>query len=257
MPAAEVSTARKAPPEAVSRPNSLAEWAIIIIILLFGTTLLVQPFVIPSVSMEDTLLRGDHVLVDKLTYAPEGALSQYILPYRRLHRGDIVVFRWPMDIRQNYVKRLIGMPGDRIRIANKQLFLNGRPLREPYTVHRTSYFDSYRDNFPSDPNVRLPDHALQMLERNVKNGELVVPAGMYFVMGDNRDNSSDSRYWGLVPRENIIGKPLVIWWSYDAPTAHLTEGSLNFDHLADVAMHFFTKTRWNRTFRLIRGYPLQ
>lgn len=244
------------PPE--PRRSSIAEWTTTAILFVFLITTLLQGFVIPTVSMEDTLLRGDHLLVDKLAYGPSGVASKYLLPYRTVLRGDIIVFRWPIDIRQNYVKRVIGIPGDRIRIANKAVYLNGKPLHEPYAVHKTAYTDSYRDSFPTDPNVRLPDPALQMLERDVKNGEVVVPEGAYFAMGDNRDNSSDSRYWGFVPRENIVGKPLLIWWSYDAPTDQLADGNIvGLAHLADLARHFFTKTRWSRTFRPVRGYALR
>jgi signal peptidase I len=241
-----------------SRRVAVAEWAITVILLLFVTTSLVQSYVIPTVSMEDTLLRGDHLLVDKLSYAPGGPLSRYALPYTQIARGDIVVFRWPIDIRQNYVKRVIGVPGDRLRVVNKQVYLNGAPLAEPYTFHKTAYFDSYRDSFPGEPNVRLEPPGLAMLEQNVVNGDVVVPPDHYFVMGDNRDNSLDSRYWGFVPRQNIIGKPLVIFWSYDAPTERLADPNIiNLDHLADLAKNFFNKTRWNRTFRLIRGHPVK
>jgi signal peptidase I len=247
-----------APPQTELRRNAVAEWAITAILFLFLITTLVQGFVIPTVSMEDTLLRGDHLLVDKLSYGPPGILSKYLLPYREVRRGDIVVFRWPVDIRQNYVKRVIGVPGDRIRIANKALYLNGKPLDEPYAVHKSAYTDSYRDNFPADPNVRLPEPALQMLERDVQGTEIVVPPGNYFAMGDNRDNSADSRYWGFVPRANIVGKPLLIWWSYDATTEQLANGNIvGLDHVIDLTRHFFTKTRWSRTFRLIHGYPLR
>ena len=239
------------------RPAAL-ECAAALVLLLFATATLVQSFVIPTVSMEDTLLRGDHLLVDKLTYAPPGFVSKYLLPYRDVRRGDIVVFRWPGDIRQNYVKRVIGVPGDRLRLLNKQLYLNGRAVQEPYTVHKTAYFDSYRDSFPAEPNVRLPDAAMGMLERNVVNGELLVPPGAYFVMGDNRDNSLDSRYWGFVPRDNIMGKPLLIFWSYDAPTERLADPNLvNVEHLVDLAKHFFSKTRWRRSFQFVHGYPLE
>lgn len=256
-PATEIEEARETPREGEPRRNSVAEWAATVILLLFAISLLVQSFVIPTVSMEDTLLRGDHLFVDKLAYAPAGALSKHLLPYSEVHRGDIIVFRWPIDIRQNYVKRVIGTPGDRIRIVNKQVYLNGKKLNEPYTFFKTTYFDSYRDNFPSDPNVRLFEPALRMLEQNVTNGEVTVPPDMYFAMGDNRDNSLDSRYWGFVPRANIIGKPLLIWWSYDAPTEQLANPNIiGFAHLADLATNFFSKTRWNRTGRLIRGYSL-
>jgi signal peptidase I len=142
--------------------------------------------------------------------------------------------------------------------VNKQVWLNGKPLAEPYKYHKTAYIDSYRDNFPNEPNVRLPESALNMLEHDVKHGEVVVPENSYFAMGDNRDNSLDSRYWGFVPRANIIGKPLVIWWSYDAPTERLADPNIvSLDHVLDVGRNFFSKTRWNRTFRLIRGYAIQ
>src|SRR6202142_1841035 len=131
-----------------SARNGIAEWAVTILLLLFGTTTLVQAFVIPTGSMEDTLLIGDHLLVDKLAYAPPGPVSKYILPYTEVKRGDIIVFRYPVDIKQTFVKRCMGVPGDRIKLVNKQVYLNGVPLQEPYKVHKTDYIDSYRDNFP-------------------------------------------------------------------------------------------------------------
>ncbi len=231
----------------------IAEWTVTIILLLFGTTTLVQAFVIPTGSMEDTLLIGDHLLVDKLAYAPPGPVSKYLLPYENVKRGDIIVFRYPVDIRQTFVKRCMGVPGDRIRLANKQLYLNGRKLDEPYVYHKTDYPDSYRDNFPSDPNVHISDSGEDMLEHHVVNGEVVVPANSYFAMGDNRDSSLDSRYWGFVPRENIIGKPLIIYWSYDASTEDLSNPTISVDHFVDLMEHFFSKTRWRRTFRLVHG----
>ena len=207
--------------------------------------------------MEDTLLVGDHVLVDKLAYAPAGDVSKHLLPYSDVHRGDIIVFRYPLDIRKNFVKRAMGLPGDRIHLVDKVVYLNGHALREPYVVHKTDYIDSYRDNFPSDPNTPLYPPAQVMLEKNVKNGEVIVPDGFYFAMGDNRDQSLDSRYWGFVPRENIIGKPLIIYWSYDASTEELSNPAVSVTHLFDIATHFLTKTRWNRTFRLIHSLPIQ
>jgi signal peptidase I len=234
--------------------NSIAEWTVTIILLLFGTTTLVQAFVIPTGSMEDTLLIGDHLLVDKLAYAPAGPISKYILPYQPVRRGDIIVFRYPMDVTQTYVKRAIGVPGDRIRVENKQVYRNGHKLDEPYVYHKTDYVDSYRDNFPGEPNAPISNAAREMLTSAV-NGEVVVPPDCYFAMGDNRDSSFDSRYWGFVPGANIIGKPLIIYWSYDAPTEHLATSSISLDHAKDLALNFFSKTRWGRTFRLIRGYP--
>jgi signal peptidase I len=239
---------------AESARGAIAEWTVTILLLLFGTTTLVQAFVIPTGSMEDTLLIGDHLLVDKLAYAPAGPVSKYLLPYTPIHRGDIIVFRYPVDVRQTFVKRVIGIPGDHLRLVNKQVYLNGKPLNEPYKYNKTDYIDSYRDNFPTDPNTRVDDRALDMLDRHVVNGEVVVPPDCYFAMGDNRDSSLDSRYWGFVPRDNIIGKPLIIYWSYDAPTESLVSSGFDINHLIDLARNFFSKTRWRRTFVLIRGY---
>jgi signal peptidase I len=238
--------------------GAIAEWTVTILLLLFGTTALVQAFVIPTGSMEDTLLIGDHLLVDKLAYAPAGAISKYLLPYEPVKRGDIIVFRYPMDIKQTFVKRAVGVPGDRIKVVDKQLYINGVKLDEhAYVYHKTDYIDSYRDNFPGEPNVHLYEPAEKMLQNNVKNGEVVVPENSYFAMGDNRDSSLDSRYWGFVPRENIIGKPLLIYWSYDAPTEQLASPTISFAHMKDLAQHFFKKTRWRRTAMLIHGYPIK
>ncbi len=238
--------------------GTIAEWTITILLLLFGTTTLVQAFVIPTGSMEDTLLIGDHLLVDKLAYAPAGKFSKFILPYSEPKHGDIIVFRYPVDISQTFVKRTIGVPGDHIKIVNQQIYRNGIKLIEPYVYHKAPYPDSYRDNFPSSESnlLMLMDQAKEMLANNVVNGEVVVPNDSFFAMGDNRDNSLDSRYWGFVPRENIIGKPLILYWSYDANTESLASSSVNAlsRHFLDLAQHFFTKTRWNRTFRLIHGY---
>jgi signal peptidase I len=231
------------------------EWTINILILLFGTTTLVQAFIVPTPSMDPTVRVGDHLLVDKLSYAPPGPVTKYLLPYTEPKRGDIIVFRWPIDIQQNYVKRLIGMPGDHIKVVNKVVYLNGKALNEPYVQHISPVIEPYRDNWPSDAtdlNVYPP--AREMLAHNVVNGEVVVPPGEYFAMGDNRDNSSDSRYWGFVPRGNIIGKPLLIFWSYEAPTEDWVGDSAG--HFIDIAEHFFTRTRWDRELKLIRPYPI-
>ena len=246
-----------AAPPAPEQRGFLAEWTVTVILLLFCATNLVQAFVIPTGSMEDSLLVGDHLLVDKLAYAPGGRLGSHLLPYLEVQRGDIIVFRYPVDIRQTFVKRAIGVPGDRIRIVNKRLRLNGVFPDEPYARHKTGYLDSYRDNFPSEPNSHVAPAATDMLLNHVVKDEVVVPPGFVFAMGDNRDSSLDSRYWGFVPRENIIGKPAVIYWSYDAPTDDLVSSSLTLDHLKDLLLHFPTKTRWARTMRLVHGYPLQ
>jgi len=235
--------------------NFIHEWSLNILILLFGTTTLVQAFIVPTPSMDTTVMVGDHLLVDKLSYAPPGSFTRYLLPYTDPKRGDIIVFRYPMDISQNYVKRVMGVPGDHIKVVDKVVYLNGKPLTEPYAQHVFPNLEPYRDNFPSEPRGPVYDRAKQMLAEHVVNGELVVPPESYFAMGDNRDNSLDSRYWGFVPRENIIGKPLLIFWSYDAPTADLVGYSA--DHFLDLAKNFFFKTRWDRELKLVRGWPVE
>ncbi len=238
------------------------EWSLNILILLFGTTTLVQAFIVPTPSMDTTVKVGDHMLVDKLAYAPSGPISRLFLPYTEVKRGDIIVFRYPVDISQNYVKRVIGVPGDRVRIVDKVVSVNGKVLKEPYKQHISSDIQPYRDNFPGALPPRnsfagfngggaMWDRASEML-KNVQGDELVIPPGSYLALGDNRDNSADSRYWGLVPRENIIGKPAIIFWSYDASTEDLVGYSLT--HFVDLATNFFTKTRWERQFKLVRGY---
>ena len=249
----------KASPERARRV--IAEWAVTILLLLFGTTTLCEAFVIPTGSMEDSLLVGDHLLVDKLAYAPPDALTKYLLPYEEPKHGDIIVFRYPPDLSQTLVKRLIGMPGDRLKIDHGVLYRNGLRLNEPYVYHKYGYIPAL-DNFPSVCCLPVKEDLAQqaqreMLASNVVNGEVVVPPGHYFGMGDNRDNSSDSRFWGFVPQENIIGKPVLIYWSYRASTEDLlaaTPGAM-LDHLVDLGEHFFTRTRWVRTFKLVRGFP--
>lgn len=249
------------PPTTKSSPEPqrhwIADWVLNILVLLFGTTTVLQAFVVPTGSMEGTMLVGDHLFVDRLAYSPSGPISRHLLPYQDVKRRDIIVFRYPLDIRQNYVKRVIGIPGDRIRLAGKVLYLNGKAVEEPYKVLIPEHRSSYLENFPQDRDILIYDRGMQMLRDHVRNGELVVPPGQYFAMGDNRDNSEDSRFWGFVPRENIIGKPAMVYWSYDAPTERLADNNINVEHLKDMALHFFTKTRWDRTFLLLRGYPLQ
>jgi len=162
-------------------------------------------FVIPTGAMEDTILIGDHLVVSRSSGSPP-------------KRGDIVVFRYPIDRRQTFIKRVVAIAGDHLRIERKQLYLNGKPAAEPYVVHKTEYMDTYRDNFPSEPNVRLYDPAAEMLATAIVNGEVVVPQGKLFVMGDNRDSSLDSRYWGFLDTSDIIGRTLVVYFSVDLPT---------------------------------------
>ena len=254
------STTQTVTPKREQSRNGISEWAVTILLLLFGTTTLVQAFVIPTGSMEDTLLIGDHLLVDKLAYAPSGWISKYLLPYEQPRHGDIIVFRYPVDISQTFVKRVIGVPGDHLKMINRVVYRNGVRLNEPYVYHKFPYEPS-RDNFPGEPSAFAEGRQAQMqrdmLENHVKDGEIIVPPNSYFAMGDNRDNSLDSRYWGFVPRDNIMGKPLLIYWSYRASTEDLAGSSVGslVTHFVDLGEHFFTRTRWNRTLRAIRGFP--
>jgi len=229
----------------------IIEWAMTILVYLFATTTLVQAFVVPTGSMEGTLLVGDHMLVDRMVFSDPGAIGRHLLPYRDVQRGDIVAFIYPEDIRQTYVKRVIGLPGDRIHMVARQVVRNGHPLVESYTRHLNLPPDRYRDNFPAPPDWSVTQKGRDMLANNVHDGELVVPPGVLFVMGDNRENSADSRYWGFVPRNYVVGKPLVVYWSYEASTEELTEWSVN--HMLDVALHFFSKTHWERTLLVPRS----
>lgn len=229
-----------------SQPRGfVAEWVMTLIVFLFATTTLVQAYVVPTASMDSTIKIGDHMLVDRLAYSDAGSWGSRLLPYREPRRGDIVCFHYPEDVRQIYVKRVIGIPGDRIHLENKQVVRNGQHLIEPYTQHIDPMTDPYRDSFPQAPGFYTTPRGRDMFANHVRGGELTVPSGTLFVMGDNRENSADSRYWGLVPRDYVVGKPVMVYWSFDAPTADLEGWSL--DHVFDVVTHFFTKTRWDRT----------
>jgi signal peptidase I len=234
---------------------------ITVILALFGTTFIVQAFKIPTPSMEDNLLVGDHLLVNKFAFGARGSIADAILPFKDIHRGDVIVFKYPKDLTKHYVKRAIGLPGDRVKIVDKQVFVNGEALNEPYKIHKApegSYADPFRDFFPPKPHAArlygLGDEDPYWYENFVKGDEIVVPAGQYFAMGDNRDNSADSRYWGFVPRELIVGKPLIIYWSYetDSDEYRRTEVSDRVQQFKDLFTNFFKKTRWSRTFQVIR-----
>lgn len=237
----------------------IADWTVTGLLLLFGTTTLLQGFVVPTESMDTTIRVGDHLFVDKLAYAPARDWQKKILPYTEVQRGDVIVFKYPLDEKQNYVKRVIGVPGDRIRFLDNQLILNGKPVAEPYKRQESGAFVPYLRDFPNAaPFGGIGRRALFMLQDHVQAGELVVPPGQYFALGDNRDHSADSRFWGLVPRENIIGKPILVWWSYDAPLEHwqATTAEHVWAHTKDLALNFFSKTRWDQTLRRIPSYPL-
>jgi signal peptidase I len=224
-----------------------------VVIAIFVITFIVQAFQIPSESMENTLLVGDYLLVNKLCYGGNG-LGDHLMPYQKISRGDIIVFHYPVDPSQHFVKRVIGVPGDRLRMISKRVWINGKLLEEPYVRFIEPPNDAFRDNFPRTdiPAARLVGSWWLEMRKLVEDGQLIIPEGHYFVMGDNRDDSEDSRYWGFVPRENIIGRPLVIYWSvrdWDNNPSPSVRGRL--DHLIYAITHFFQITRWNRTLRLV------
>jgi signal peptidase I len=225
-----------------------------VVIAVFVITFVVQAFQIPSPSMENTLLVGDYLLVNKLCYGG-GGVGDYFMPYRRVQRGDIVVFHYPVNPAQHFVKRVIGLPGDRVRVVNKQVLVNGVALKEPYAHFSRPANDVFRDNFPRLDVApgETPEWWVQ-LRKLVEGGQLIVPEGHYFVMGDNRDDSYDSRYWGFVPQANIIGRPLLIYWSVQGAEGEMTVPSSvgeKLYHFAYVVTHIFQITRWNRTLRLV------
>lgn len=236
-------------------PATIQSIAGTVVIAVFVVTFLVQAFTIPSESMEHTLLIGDYLLVDKFCYG--GPSWNRLLPYRKIQRGDIVVFHYPVHPQQHFVKRVVGLPGDRVRLINKKVYVNGAPLEEPYVQYISAVRDPYRDDFPRTdiPAIGVTARWWGEMPKLVEDKQLIVPEGSYFVLGDNRDDSQDSRYWGFVPRENIIGRPLMIYWSArnlenDLPGTP-TPGDRLY-HLAYAVTHLFQITRWERTFRLVR-----
>jgi signal peptidase I len=224
-----------------------------VVIAVFVITFIVQAFQIPSQSMENTLLVGDYLLVNKLCYGGRG-WAAHIVPYEKIKRGDIVVFHYPVDPTQHFVKRVIGVPGDHLRMINKKVWINGKMLDEPYVRFLEPPNNLFRDDFPrvDVPVINIEGKWWLEMRKLVEDGQLIVPQGQYFVMGDNRDDSQDSRYWGFVPRENIIGRPLVIYWSvrdWDRDPSYSLSGRLY--HVFYAVTHLFQITRWNRTLRLI------
>jgi len=245
-----------------STRDTFESLVVTVILAIFGTTFVVQAFKIPTGSMENTLLIGDHLLVNKCIFAQEGGWLGRILPQREIRRGDILVFKFPSTEEQSepgehYVKRVIGLPGDRIRIFHRQVFVNGHLEYEPFVRH--TYPDELRpgDDFPPPDGEYLRGSTIAWsakMASYVQNGEIVVPPGKYFVMGDNREQSWDSRFWGFVPRGVISGRPLVIYWSFETPRDEYLHNSLG-DRLAqifDLIIHFPTKTRWRRTLLFVR-----
>ncbi|HVT15849.1 MAG TPA: signal peptidase I [Thermoanaerobaculia bacterium] len=221
--------------------------AIAVIFAVFARTYVVQAFKIPSGSMEPNLLVGDHILVNKFIYGPTlFSLERSLLPVRDVRRGDVVVFRFPPDPSRDFVKRAIGLPGDTIRLADKKLHINGRRVAdESYAIHSDKTAYPHGPLFGATPTGQLRDNF----------GPFLVPPANYFCLGDNRDNSHDSRFWGTVPESLVKGRALMVYWSFASPAADFGEGSGFWNKLeraARVALHSFSRTRWDRSFRIVR-----
>lgn len=235
----------------------IASIAGVLVFGLFILTFVFQNFVIPSGSMLNTLLVGDHVLVDRMTLAPPAHWAPF-LRYRNVRRGDIVVFYKPTEPDLFLVKRVVGIPGDRIHLRNGVVYLNGKPQTEPHAVKPTDTdYNPYIDDFPAvSPSEAYGVTASWAAElpTHIQGEDLLVPDGDYLCMGDNRQNSLDSRYWGFVPRANIVGRPMFVYWSFITNEEQITKSGLP-DQVAwftHIALHFFTETRWSRTLHIVR-----
>jgi len=234
----------------------------VLVIGLFIITFIIQAFEIPSSSMVKTLLIGDHVFVDRVTLAPKAAWAPFV-PYRNPKRGDVFVFMSVTQPGLHLVKRVIGVPGDRIHLKDGVVYRNGERLNEPYVQHiggkapNVIERDEYRDNFPAiSPDVSQvppsPEWRASM-DSYIHDGDIVVPPNSYFAMGDNRDVSYDSRYWGFVPAQNVVGRPLFIYWSFTTPEDQYEKTAISdrIGFIFHIIAHFFTETQWSRTFKLV------
>ncbi len=213
-------------PPAPYRKSTLREYfesiCVAVILAIFARTFIVQAFKIPTGSMENNLLIGDHLLVNKFVFGPTlSDLERRLLPMDAIERGDVVVFKYPEEPERDFIKRVIGLPGETLELRNKKVYINGAPLEEPY-VHYL---------FPPAPEGSA--EGLTDYDVRVRYGPVTVPPDHFFMMGDNRDNSQDSRYWGFMPRAYVKGKALFVYWSFDAEPA-------------DGSSQFFSGTRWGR-----------
>jgi signal peptidase I len=260
---AETTTEKSAAKTQDQAPEARPGWResvesllVTIILALFATCFVVQAFKIPSPSMEPTLLVGDHLLVNKFIFEGNNAWYDRFLPYRAIRHGDVIVFKFPFQDHPHYVKRVIGLPGDRIKLINSVVYRNGVALKEPYAVHDAAAYDPFAENFPPSDQDYLDAAVLPQWKQEMPRyldaaGEIVVPPGHFFVMGDNRDHSWDSRYWGFVPRDAIMGRPVVIYWSLKEPDDSeydtTTTSSRNWMFsLIDSLLRLPVETRWHR-----------
>jgi signal peptidase I len=216
---------------------------IAVVLALFIRTFVVQAFKIPTGSMEPNLLIGDHLLVNKFVYGPAAtAVEGAGLPIAELRRNDVVVFKYPEEPERDFIKRIIGLPGETLEIRQKRVYIDGRPVEEPH-----AHF--------IDPVGSPSLHEVTSFDVREQYGPVKVPSGHYFVMGDNRDNSQDSRYWGFLPRDYIKGRALMVYWSYESGRDDYQDADGLVERMkgfASVAVHFFTRTRWDRLFHQIR-----
>lgn len=248
--------ARSAPDR--GQDNFFRLWIPPVVVALFVIAFIVQLFEVPSGSMENTLLIGDHVAVDRVGWAPSSPWMHWLLPYRAPQRDAVVAFRSPVEPGTFLVKRVVGIPGDHIRLIHRVLYRNGQPVTEPYVIHQLPY-DAGRDEYP-DAELFGQTEAWQRQQWSYfHNGDIVVPPGHYFVMGDNRDDSFDSRYWGFVPASAIIGRPVLVYWSVRSGTGPgggpaAGSGSLlsKLHELGGLLVHLPARTRWGRTLHVIR-----
>lgn len=224
-----------------------------VLLALFATTFILQAFKIPSLSMESTLLIGDHLLVNKFIFGGRGAWYEKILPYRPVEHGDIIVFKYPFQDHTHYVKRVIGLPGDHLKLSDQRVFVNGKLLPEPYVVHDPAVgYDPLNYNFPPQglqlySSQLVPEWAHE-IANYVHGDEIVVPPGKYFAMGDNRDHSYDSRYWGFVDRDAIMGRPVLIYWSVEASSGDYNPSTFGqrLAGIFETIAHLPSRTRWSR-----------
>jgi signal peptidase I len=232
--------------ESTYRKSTVREYfesiVIAVILALFVRTFVVQAFKIPTGSMENNLLIGDHLLVNKFAMGPTTtSLEHALLPVENIKRGDVLVFKYPVEPDRDFIKRVIGLPGETLELREKKVYINGKPLDEPY-VH-----------FLQAPSAGGELSEVTSSDVRERYGPVTVPPNQYFMMGDNRDNSQDSRYWGFMPRENVKGKALVIYWSYESDREDYLDESTGatLKGLVSVFAHFFTRTRWDRMFHQI------
>jgi len=257
---AALESVKKAPrrDDEATLSEYLESLLVTVILALFGTTFIVQAFKIPSASMEGTLLVGDHLLVNKFIFGGRGAWYEKVLPYRPLERGDIIVFKYPFADHQHFVKRVIGLPGDRLKVEDQRVYVNGKALNEPYVVHDPSAgYDPLNYAFPPMGNQLYASPVVMEwaheIKKYVRGEEIVVPPGKYFAMGDNRDHSLDSRYWGFVDRDAIMGRPFLIYWSVEASSADYGQSRFpqRLKGVVDTLLHLPQRTRWSRMLRTV------